>query len=58
MEKAIIKYRLTLKTFYRTDPTKKDYERLYHKLNGMEAILEAMDVNINVIRRDVEDQIK
>lgn len=58
MEKAIIKYKLTLKAFYRIDTTNKDYERLYHKLNGMESILEAMDVNTNFIRRDVLNQIK
>ena len=40
MEKAIAKYKLTLKEFFLSNSTSKEYDKLYYKLVGMKSILE------------------
>jgi|688.fasta_scaffold425537_3 hypothetical protein len=57
MEKAIAKYRLTLKEFFLSNSTSKEYDKLYYKLVGMESILEAVGINADKIRNEVASSV-
>ena len=57
MEKAIAKYRLTLKEFFLCSSTSKAYDKLYYKLVGMESILEAVGINADKIRNEVANSV-
>lgn len=57
MEKAIAKYKLTLKQFYLSNSTGKEYDKLYYKLIGMESILEAVGINADKIRNEVASSV-
>jgi hypothetical protein len=57
MEKAIAKYRLTLKEFFSSNSTSKEYDKLYYKLVGMESILEAVGINADKIRDEVASSV-
>ena len=57
MEKAIAKYRLTLKQFFLSSSTSKEYDKLYYKLVGMESILEAVGINADKIRNEVANSV-
>ena len=57
MEKAIAKYKLTLKQFYLSNSTGKEYDKLYYKLVGMESILEAVGINADKIRNEVASSV-
>ena len=54
LEKAKNKYKLLLKEFKHLDSvSNKKYERTYHKLYGMETILETLGVDINQLQKEV-----
>lgn len=57
MEKAIAKYKLTLKQFYLSNSTGKEYDKLYYKLVGMESILEAVGINVDKISSEVASSV-
>jgi len=57
MEKAIVRYRLTLKEYFLCSSTSKAYDKLYYKLVGMESILEAVGINADKIRNEVANSL-
>jgi hypothetical protein len=57
MEKAIAKYELTLKQFFLSSSTSKEYDKLYYKLVGMESILEAVGINADKIKDKVASSV-
>jgi hypothetical protein len=57
MEKAINSYKRALNTLFRLNTTSKEYDRLHHKVTGMEIILTSLDVNITDIQWEVYDLV-